>query len=64
MFLSLSLQTNLISMESLLKVIDPSQLTPDLEGGALQYDHASWIELRCVSVFFYSFSQTCPMKLA
>ena len=35
-------------MDALLKVIDPNQLTPDLEG-TLQYDHASWIELRCVS---------------
>ena len=44
-------QTNLISMESLLKVIDPSQLTPDLDGGSLHYDHATWIELRCVRRF-------------
>ncbi len=36
-------------MEALLKVIDPSQLTPDLDGGAMHYDHATWIELRCVS---------------
>ena len=44
------LQTNLISMESLLKVIDPNQLTPDMDGG-LHYDHSTWIELRCVSTF-------------
>lgn len=33
-----------------MKVIDPSQLTTDLDG-TLQYDHAIWIELRCVSAF-------------
>ena len=42
------LQTNLISMESLIKVIDPNQLMPDMDGG-LHYDHSTWIELRCVS---------------
>ena len=35
-------------MESLLKAIDPNQLTSDMDGG-LQYDHSTWIELRCVS---------------
>ena len=47
-------QTNLTSLEGLGKFIDPSQLTPDLEG-SLSYDHAIWIELRCVSSFFGSF---------
>jgi hypothetical protein len=46
----LFLQTNLISLDSLLKVIDPSQLTTDLEGG-LHYDHPAWIELRIVSLY-------------
>ena len=41
-------QTSLISLDALFKVIDPSQLTLDLEG-SLHYDHAIWIELRCVS---------------
>ena len=41
-------QTNLTSLEGLSKFIDPSQLTPDLEGG-LSYEHGIWIELRCVS---------------
>lgn len=44
-------QTNLTSLEGLSKFIDPSQLTPDLEGG-LSYDHGIWIELRCVSIAF------------
>ena len=35
-------------MDALIKVVDPNQLTPDLEG-TLQYDHATWIDLRCVS---------------
>lgn len=41
-------QTHLISLDALHKTIDPSQLTQDLEG-TLHYDHATWIELRCVS---------------
>ena len=44
-------QTNLTSLEGLSKFIDPSQLTPDLEGG-LSYEHGIWIELRCVSKQF------------
>ena len=49
------LQTNLIGMDALLKVLDPSQLTPDLDG-ALLYDHSVWIELRCVSkIYFWDF---------
>ena len=39
-------ETNLIGMDALLKVLDPTQLTPDLDG-ALMYDHSVWIELRC-----------------
>lgn len=38
-------QINTISLEALAKVIDPSQLTSDLDG-SLQYDHAQWIETR------------------
>ncbi|XP_035459175.2 kalirin isoform X3 [Spodoptera frugiperda] len=38
-------ETTMISLEALPKVIDSSQLTPDLEG-TLQYDHAQWIDLR------------------
>ena len=50
-------QTNLTSLEGLSKFIDPSQLTPDLEGG-LSYDHGIWIELRCVSTAFRLLRQT------
>ncbi|XP_043287262.1 kalirin isoform X2 [Venturia canescens] len=38
-------EINTISLEALAKVIDPSQLTADLDG-SLQYDHAQWIETR------------------
>ncbi|CAL7943982.1 unnamed protein product [Xylocopa violacea] len=38
-------EINTISLEALTKVIDPSQLTADLDG-SLQYDHAQWIETR------------------
>ncbi|XP_062526260.1 kalirin isoform X6 [Bombyx mori] len=38
-------ETTMISLEALPKVIDSSQLTPDLEG-TLQYDHPQWIDLR------------------
>ncbi|XP_047358806.1 kalirin isoform X2 [Vespa velutina] len=38
-------EINTISLESLTKVIDPSQLTSDLDG-SLEYDHAQWIQTR------------------
>ncbi|XP_060832863.1 triple functional domain protein isoform X3 [Bombus pascuorum] len=38
-------EINTISLEALTKVIDPSQLTADLDG-SLQYDHAQWIDTR------------------
>ena len=47
-------QTSLISLDALFKVIDPSQLTLDLEG-SLHYDHAIWIEMRCVSIIYTAF---------
>ncbi|XP_018399522.1 PREDICTED: triple functional domain protein isoform X2 [Cyphomyrmex costatus] len=40
-------EINTISLEALVKVIDPSQLTADLDG-SLQYDHAQWIDTRLV----------------
>ena len=43
-------ETNLISLDALLKIIDPTQLTSDMDGTML-YDHNTWIELRCVSFF-------------
>lgn len=46
------LQTTMISLEALPKVIDSSQLTPDLDG-TLQYDHAQWIDLRLVRKIKY-----------
>ncbi|XP_042899532.1 kalirin isoform X2 [Parasteatoda tepidariorum] len=38
-------ETSMISVETLSKYIDPSQLTSDLEG-TLPYDHNLWIEIR------------------
>ncbi|XP_046401247.1 triple functional domain protein [Ischnura elegans] len=38
-------ETSLLSLEALPKLIDPSQLTADLEG-TLRYDHAQWIDMR------------------
>ncbi|CAL4059912.1 unnamed protein product, partial [Meganyctiphanes norvegica] len=38
-------ETNMISLETLGKTIDPSQLTSDFDG-TLPYDHNTWIELR------------------
>lgn len=40
-----SLQTSLVSVEGLSRLVDPSQLTSDL-GGSLEYDHVEWTELR------------------
>lgn len=39
------LQTSLVSVEGLSRLVDPSQLTSDL-GGSLEYDHVEWTELR------------------
>uniref|UniRef100_A0A671R0L5 non-specific serine/threonine protein kinase n=1 Tax=Sinocyclocheilus anshuiensis TaxID=1608454 RepID=A0A671R0L5_9TELE len=39
------LQTTMVSLEGLSKVVDPSQLTPDFEG-SLDYNHEEWIEIR------------------
>uniref|UniRef100_A0A8B9HTA5 Kalirin RhoGEF kinase n=1 Tax=Astyanax mexicanus TaxID=7994 RepID=A0A8B9HTA5_ASTMX len=38
-------QTSMVSVEGLTKLVDPSQLTADLEG-TLEYDHVEWTELR------------------
>ena len=38
-------QTSLVSVEGLSRLVDPSQLTSDL-GGSLEYDHVEWTELR------------------
>lgn len=42
----------MISVETLSKYIDPSQLTSDLDG-TLAYDHNLWIEVRLVSICFF-----------
>lgn len=39
----------MISVETLSKYIDPTQLTSDLDG-TLSYDHNLWIELRLVCI--------------
>jgi len=41
------LQTNMISIEALPKIIDTNQLTVDLEG-TLSFDHSNWLETRFV----------------
>ncbi|NP_001314918.1 kalirin RhoGEF kinase b isoform 1 [Danio rerio] len=38
-------ETSMVSVEGLTKLVDPSQLTGDLEG-TLEYDHVEWTELR------------------
>ncbi|XP_030643161.1 kalirin isoform X2 [Chanos chanos] len=38
-------ETNMVSVEGLTKLVDPSQLTDDFEG-SLEYDHEEWMELR------------------
>ncbi|KAM9102616.1 triple functional domain protein isoform 5-T5 [Sarcophilus harrisii] len=38
-------ETNMVSLEGLTKVVDPSQLTPEFEG-CLEYNHEEWIEIR------------------
>ena len=55
-------QTNLIGLDALLKVLDPSQLTPDLHG-TLQYDHSTWIEMRCAIEDFQALSHNLTCRL-
>uniref|UniRef100_A0A672T374 Kalirin-like n=1 Tax=Sinocyclocheilus grahami TaxID=75366 RepID=A0A672T374_SINGR len=38
-------EASMVSVEGLTKLVDPSQLTADLEG-TLEYDHVEWTELR------------------
>ncbi|KAG7326913.1 hypothetical protein KOW79_010314 [Hemibagrus wyckioides] len=38
-------ETSMVSVEGLTKLVDPSQLTADLDG-TLEYDHVEWTELR------------------
>lgn len=38
-------QTNMVSVEGLAKLVDPSQLTEDFEG-SLDYNHEEWLDLR------------------
>ncbi|KAG2459312.1 KALRN protein, partial [Polypterus senegalus] len=38
-------ETNMVSVEGLTKLVDPSQLTDDFDG-SLEYNHDEWIELR------------------
>ena len=55
-------ETNLMSLDGLLKIIDPNQLTPDMEG-TLVYDHNTWIELRCVSILLVVYSTLSNLNL-
>jgi triple functional domain protein len=41
-------ETSLVSIECLLKAVDPTQLTPDFLG-THSYDHKQWLESRIVS---------------
>ncbi|XP_007420433.1 triple functional domain protein [Python bivittatus] len=38
-------ETNMVSLEGLTKVVDPSQLTQEFDG-CLEYNHEEWIEIR------------------
>ncbi|KAM4028780.1 triple functional domain protein isoform 3-T5 [Anomaloglossus baeobatrachus] len=38
-------ETNMVSLEGLTKVVDPSQLTYEFDG-SLEYNHEEWIEIR------------------
>lgn len=41
-------ETSLVSIECLLKAIDPSQLIPEFQG-TFNYDHKQWLDSRIVS---------------
>ncbi|KAB5586590.1 hypothetical protein PHYPO_G00003450 [Pangasianodon hypophthalmus] len=53
-------ETIMVSLEGLSKVVDPSQLTADLDG-SLDYDHDEWIEVR---VAFEEFAGNVARALA
>ncbi|XP_059801136.1 triple functional domain protein-like isoform X4 [Hypanus sabinus] len=46
-------ETNMVSIEGLTKVVDPSQLTPEFDG-CLDYNHEEWIEIRVAFEDFIS----------
>uniref|UniRef100_A0A4W3IC27 Rho guanine nucleotide exchange factor 25 n=1 Tax=Callorhinchus milii TaxID=7868 RepID=A0A4W3IC27_CALMI len=46
-------ETNMVSVEGLTKVVDPSQLTPEFDG-CLEYNHEEWIEIRVAFEDFIS----------
>ncbi|XP_063778783.1 triple functional domain protein isoform X1 [Pseudophryne corroboree] len=46
-------ETNMVSLEGLTKVVDPSQLTPEFDG-CLEYNHEEWIEIRVAFEDFIS----------
>ncbi|GCC25469.1 hypothetical protein chiPu_0003879, partial [Chiloscyllium punctatum] len=46
-------ETNMVSIEGLTKVVDPSQLTPEFDG-CLEYNHEEWIEIHVAFEDFIS----------
>uniref|UniRef100_A0A6I8PGU4 non-specific serine/threonine protein kinase n=1 Tax=Ornithorhynchus anatinus TaxID=9258 RepID=A0A6I8PGU4_ORNAN len=47
-------ETNMVSVEGLAKLVDPSQLTDEFDG-SLDYNHEAWIDLRgALEAFFHS----------
>ncbi|KAM4633832.1 triple functional domain protein [Polymixia lowei] len=53
-------ETVMVSLEGLSKIVDPSQLTADFEGG-LEYNHDDWIEVR---LSFETFASDAARSLA
>jgi hypothetical protein len=46
-----SFEQSLISVDQMLKYFDINQLTQDIEGGTLYYNHEQWIDYRIVKDF-------------
>lgn len=58
-----SFEIQLVSMETLFREVDPSQLTVDLDG-SLPYQHDEWIQIRCCLEEFFFTAQDMSDKFS
>ncbi|CAH8681706.1 unnamed protein product [Schistosoma haematobium] len=56
-----SFEIQLVSVESLFREVDPSQLTSEMEG-SLPYHHEEWIKIRCCLEEFFLFANDMSDK--
>ncbi|CAH8588669.1 unnamed protein product [Dicrocoelium dendriticum] len=58
-----SFEIQLVSMETLFREVDPSQLTAELDG-SLPYQHDEWIQIRCCLEEFFFTAQDMSDKFS